>query len=123
MKFIHFQPVFFDKIYKKGLGLPTKKSLMTGFKHGDQVITPDYLEFNGDSQKMARLAKRKLSAGFGLSPIYISYLMHNWNAQIMSITLWETSKMKWATFMKSKTLFMYICNSMVLSAVWKNMHE
>ena len=42
MKFIHFQPVFFDKIYKKGLGLPYKKSLMSGLKHGDQVIIPDY---------------------------------------------------------------------------------
>ena len=45
---------------------------MTGFKHGDQVIIPDYLEFNGcDLQKLAQLTKRKLSAGFGLPPIYL----------------------------------------------------
>ncbi len=47
MKFIHFQPVFFDKSCKKGQGL--QKSLMSGLKHGGQVIIPDYLEFNDNS--------------------------------------------------------------------------
>ncbi len=44
MKFIHFQPVFFDKIYKKGLGLPTKNHSLVASNSLD--IIPVYFEFN-----------------------------------------------------------------------------
>ncbi len=48
MKFIHFQPVFFHKIGKKGLGLPTKitHEWLQTWRPSYHII-PDYLEFNG----------------------------------------------------------------------------
>ncbi len=46
--------------------------------------------------------------GFPLTSLfllYIPYPMRYWNARIMSVTLWETSKMKQATFMKSMPIW------------------
>ena len=44
-KFIDFQKNFLTPFCKKGLGLPAKSSLMSGFKDGGGVIVPGYLQF------------------------------------------------------------------------------
>ena len=47
MKFIHFQPVFFGKIYKKGLGLPTKNHSWVASNIAAKLSFQIILEFNG----------------------------------------------------------------------------